>query len=706
VSARAGVRVKAADKGQGQARARGKGTAPERRRLDAWSQPVQTVLQNPGAPLESPLRKDMESRFQHDFSRVRIHTGSQADASARAVRAQAYALGDHVVFSAGRYAPGTPNGRWLLAHELAHVAQARPGGRDTPPAMVEGEASRAATAALARQRVQLHQHHSGQRLHRFGQPQHVPQFTYIAGQDPRNDGFLNDARLYHRYWGLRPRLINSLEDIINHLQAGAGRINRIRIVTHASQQNLYTALFDGGSSGILEDTLRAFSESDARGLSQILGRLVNQATVTLVMGQLRQGNAAVLRPFNLDQSGSPAGALAELVQRSAELRMYQTSPADPQGQAQRNDILAALRTVLADLRNRVVQQFSASGVTAAQVQGLQNAITNLAAVQFNQNLPVQSAGYMADIRAANRATGGRFRRNLNRVRARFSNDSWIDIRGCRVGGNLNYLRAVAGFFGAPGNLPHVSGPEWFQSFPTLGYRTLAEADIPTQARQADVQRALDHWSAITGVRRQMDRMRSFYLSILIQAASSAAAVGAQAPGPNLALQLPPLLGGLTAPTLAAPILGAPTLPNLPPLQLPSPSMAPPSAAGPSLGAPQLRNPLVSFAQQRLDALNAPGAELRFYLDSALVLPVQAARNVEDIRLYMKHDLRNRAIDNWLASQWAPAAPGLRALQRGSWSSPRARKVAALTKKRGGGAVQNQEMYVSPDPRYHDHIKSV
>lgn len=58
-----------------------------------------------------------------DFSRVRVHTGPEADASARAVGARAYTVGAHVVFADGAYAPGTTDGRRLLAHELTHTLQ-------------------------------------------------------------------------------------------------------------------------------------------------------------------------------------------------------------------------------------------------------------------------------------------------------------------------------------------------------------------------------------------------------------------------------------------------------------------------------------------------------------------------------------------------------------------------------------------------------
>ena len=58
-----------------------------------------------------------------DFSQVRIHTGPQAAASARAVNALAYTVGQNVVFDQGQYAPHSRTGQKLLAHELTHVLQ-------------------------------------------------------------------------------------------------------------------------------------------------------------------------------------------------------------------------------------------------------------------------------------------------------------------------------------------------------------------------------------------------------------------------------------------------------------------------------------------------------------------------------------------------------------------------------------------------------
>jgi|KBSSwiStaDraftv2_1062776.scaffolds.fasta_scaffold04794_10 hypothetical protein len=84
---------------------------------------VDRALASPGRPLETALRLDMERRFGYDFSRVRVHANRQAIESARDVSAYAYTVGHDIVFGDGQYAPHTPAGRNLLAHELVHVAQ-------------------------------------------------------------------------------------------------------------------------------------------------------------------------------------------------------------------------------------------------------------------------------------------------------------------------------------------------------------------------------------------------------------------------------------------------------------------------------------------------------------------------------------------------------------------------------------------------------
>src|SRR5262249_8871593 len=76
-----------------------------------------------GHPLDSSTRVFFEHRFGHDLSLVRVHTDARAAESARMVDALAYTVGHNIVFGGGQYAPETPMGQRLVAHELTHVIQ-------------------------------------------------------------------------------------------------------------------------------------------------------------------------------------------------------------------------------------------------------------------------------------------------------------------------------------------------------------------------------------------------------------------------------------------------------------------------------------------------------------------------------------------------------------------------------------------------------
>ena len=81
---------------------------------------VQAALQGPARPLDAATRAFFEPRFGHDFGHVRVRVDAPA---ARSVQAQAFTVGERIVFDAARYQPGTDAGRRLLAHELVHVLQ-------------------------------------------------------------------------------------------------------------------------------------------------------------------------------------------------------------------------------------------------------------------------------------------------------------------------------------------------------------------------------------------------------------------------------------------------------------------------------------------------------------------------------------------------------------------------------------------------------
>src|SRR5205085_11272066 len=95
--------------------------AADRRALPAATPVAREILSSGGQALDASTRTSMEGFFGHDLGAVRVHTGSQADASARALRASAYTVGNEIVFREGEHRPGTAAGERLLAHELAHV---------------------------------------------------------------------------------------------------------------------------------------------------------------------------------------------------------------------------------------------------------------------------------------------------------------------------------------------------------------------------------------------------------------------------------------------------------------------------------------------------------------------------------------------------------------------------------------------------------
>lgn len=93
---------------------------------------VQQALKTPGQPLAAAEKSFFEQRLGHDFSRVRIHADDKAAESTRAVGARAYTVGQDLVFAPGQYAPGSHEGKRLLAHELTHVRQQTPSLRRKP----------------------------------------------------------------------------------------------------------------------------------------------------------------------------------------------------------------------------------------------------------------------------------------------------------------------------------------------------------------------------------------------------------------------------------------------------------------------------------------------------------------------------------------------------------------------------------------------
>lgn len=82
----------------------------------------------PGEPLPSDVARRFAPELGPGLGAVRVHRGSLGAAAAGAAQAHAFALGPHVAFGPDRFAPGTPAGDALIAHELAHATALGEGG--------------------------------------------------------------------------------------------------------------------------------------------------------------------------------------------------------------------------------------------------------------------------------------------------------------------------------------------------------------------------------------------------------------------------------------------------------------------------------------------------------------------------------------------------------------------------------------------------
>ena len=96
--------------------------------------PVHDVIgKGGGSSLDAGVRGQMEAKMGQDFGDVKVHTGSEAANASKSVQAQAFTVGNEIVFNEGKYAPHSPEGQRTIAHELTHVVQQRSGSVDGTP---------------------------------------------------------------------------------------------------------------------------------------------------------------------------------------------------------------------------------------------------------------------------------------------------------------------------------------------------------------------------------------------------------------------------------------------------------------------------------------------------------------------------------------------------------------------------------------------
>ena len=462
---------------------------------------VSEVLRAPGQRLDQATREFMESGFGINFDQVRIHTDTRAAQSASALNAFAYTAGRDIAFEGGQYAPSTPEGLRLLAHELAHVAQQ--GGRkfsDGGPLTVgsssssfEREADRAADSAMSGRKPAISSlSASVQMLHR------AEHGTYVSTLGPQD--YLDAGAEFYKTWGYTKNVkrVSTMLDILNDLDRSKKTIESFRIVSHGAKDWMWLGLLPELSPADFGPDQAQFTTED-RFRKFFSGlHIASEAVVKLVLGLLQKDatSAAALATLgvgtDLPAEESPLGILLRAI---VDERFLEDAELDTGGKATiaNVDELKAFNSLRIKLYGEIVVKALAKGVqkdATKAIATLRAKVTPLMQAAKKKFDPfkqseadkfadpfIEDAGkgkkrLRKDIKkSVEEGAEGPYLQKLRSVKGKIDASTQIEIRGCNVGKNTATLDAYRNYFGSTGALPSISAPDLYQYFFQLGVAT-------------------------------------------------------------------------------------------------------------------------------------------------------------------------------------------------------------------------------------------
>jgi hypothetical protein len=324
----------------------------------------------------------------------------------------------------------------------------------------------------------------------------VPDAVFLSTSG--TPAFLASAKKYYSYFGFKPTDIKSVEHLVNVLAdpGNANTYKRLLLVSHAHPRGMLIPFFTGGVTGTNKEVFRAFAESDLEGL-----RVLNpfdppifdwDSVFPSIMTNLRARANVVnaLNPFGLGTSGEPQSSLRNFFRRSFDARFI-NSPASsaspgvvfppnlPLTNKQRKICFDFMIALISQIGKSIVgTQINSHTVSKTEIEALKAALTtvNIGDLEVGSHhytltsFVPDNVNFFPTLENAARAVNDDFHAKIVQMRKRFIATSAIDIRGCRVGEDSDYLLAIREFFSKPQNPGlTVSGPVWFESFPVLAW---------------------------------------------------------------------------------------------------------------------------------------------------------------------------------------------------------------------------------------------
>jgi hypothetical protein len=327
----------------------------------------------------------------------------------------------------------------------------------------------------------------------LGKQERVPQLVYVANF--KSDGFLGPAKEFYEFFGIEVKLVKSVHEIVVDLTKRQGVFERLAIVSHAHPRGMLLPMFSGATVGTDKEFFKSLATSDYDGMitmtpfSAQTAHLFDWSTrIDKVMKVARAKNAAVLQPFGLDKTGTPpAGDMSEFFFHCMDV-VYLKGPPEVtvKGTAlaagQRKTLFTFIDGVLDELSKRLDgKTVNGKKITTDQLKALRASLTaipfddlQIMNATFDLDLTNESMNYFPSLVALVKAVKGGFRQQLEEARTHLKATTRVDMRGCRVGEDPEYLEALGAFLGQKGSEPTVTGPQIFQAYPEFFFDTLKD----------------------------------------------------------------------------------------------------------------------------------------------------------------------------------------------------------------------------------------
>jgi hypothetical protein len=431
-------------------------------------------------PLPAAVRRRLEGDLGAPLDGMRVSAGAEGARVAARHGAVAVCEGATVHFGAGAFEPESERGRRLLRHEAAHFLQrrtaaARPGPA-WPAPLLEAEAD---TAALGRR--------TGRPIAGRAGPGPLLRRTFIStvGGNP----YFEQAVKFYKLWeNETAERIGSYQDIVEKLSGDTAPLTQFRIVAHANGSSLFLPLLAGAKEYA---DIPALERQTQESLAEHLGDLahVTSDMSGKVHGWVEGTSAGKALLAKLGIATAPDGIWREYVRWIVDEHLATNATEDDSGTkttaTERKALVGEIQQIQASLKKTLAASLP-TGAAEADVDALRQAALagfkadawtwgELPAGALKERLERFQHPEVAAVRTA--VKQGTFEKKLAAVKARVSSATDLEIRGCNIGSNDDYLQGIREFFGtAPGSLPSISAPKLYHYFGNPGVLRLPETE--------------------------------------------------------------------------------------------------------------------------------------------------------------------------------------------------------------------------------------